>query len=187
MKCKVSMKVGDMKKSHRYYRNESRRLQSWDYSTPGGYFVTICTHLKKPYFSKITNGKLRLSSIGKIVAEEWEKTGRLRKNVKLDEYILMPNHLHGIVILQEVVEAPRWGVYKERSIKPDALGSIIGQFKSACTRRIRSSDDMDFAWQSSYYDHIIRDENDLFRIRKYVRENPSKWALDKYYLEEKKT
>jgi REP element-mobilizing transposase RayT len=97
------MKVGDMKKSHEYYRDGSRRLESWDYSTPGGYFITICTHLKRPYFGKIIKGKLHLSSIGNIVAEEWEKTGSLRKNVDLDEYIVMPNHLHGIIILQNVV------------------------------------------------------------------------------------
>ncbi len=176
-----------MKKSHRYYRDESRRLESWDYSTPGGYFVTICSHLKRPYFGKITNGKLCLSSIGKIVAEEWEKTGTLRKNVKLDEYTIMPNHLHGIIILQESVGTPRRGVHKNSTLRSDSLGSIVGQFKSACTRRIRSTFNKEFAWQSRYYDHIIRDENDLFRIIKYVRENPSKWALDKYYLEEKKT
>jgi REP element-mobilizing transposase RayT len=174
-----------MMDSREFYRDESRRLKSWDYSTPGGYFVTICTKKHRALFGRIENGNVQLSSVGKVIAQEWEKTGDLRSNVMLDEYIIMPNHLHGIIFLQESVGTPRRGVHKTGTLKSDSLGSIIGQFKSACTRRIRASANKDFAWQASFFDHIIRSDIDLQRIRKYISENPAKWTLDKYYYVEK--
>ncbi|UCF60839.1 MAG: hypothetical protein JSV37_13940 [Anaerolineaceae bacterium] len=170
--------------SYRKFKSESRRLRHWDYSTPGGYFVTICTHLMKPFFGMNENGEMHLSSIGEIVAQEWVKTAFLRESVELDEYVIMPNHLHGIIILKQVVETPRRGVLKSGDSKSDTLGTIIGQFKSACTRRIRADCVRDFAWQSRFYDHVIRDETDLQRIRQYIRDNPGKWELDKYYCGE---
>jgi REP element-mobilizing transposase RayT len=128
---------------------------------------------------------MKLSTTGEIVTEEWEKTGSLRKNVELDEYIIMPNHLHGIIVLHKIVGTLRRGVHKSDRLIADSLGSIIGQFKGACTRRIRANGKMDFAWQPRYFDHIIRNEIDLHRIRKYIHENPSKWTLDTYYYVEK--
>ena len=165
------------------YRSQSRRLRHWDYSTSGGYFVTICTHLRKPFLGKIENDEMHLSALGKIVAQEWVKTAVLRESVELDEYVVMPNHLHGIIILKPV-ETPRRGVIKSGEIKVNTIGTIIGQFKAACTRRIRAGHTRDFTWQSRFYDHVIRDETDLQRIRKYIRDNPKKWALDKYYCRE---
>jgi putative transposase len=170
--------------SHGKYRPESRRLKSWDYSTPGGYFVTICMHLRKPFFGMIKNLEMHLSPLGEIVKEEWEKTASIRASVEIDEYVIMPNHLHGIIIIREVVGTPRWGVQKSEETKSDSLGLIIGQFKSACTRRIRADLAKDFAWQSRFYDHVIRDETDLQRIREYIRDNPKKWEMDKYYYRE---
>jgi REP element-mobilizing transposase RayT len=113
------------------------------------------------------------------------KTASLRKSVELDEYVVMPNHLHGIIILKQVVETTRRGVLTPVDINPDTLGTIIGQFKSACTRRIRADYTRDFAWQSRFYDHVIWDETDLRRIRQYIRDHPVKWEMDKYYCMEK--
>ncbi len=163
------------------FRTRTRRLENWDYSTPGGYFVTICTKQKEPFLGKIIDSDMHLSIAGKIVAEEWERTGSLRESVEIDEYVTMPNHLHGIVILHHVVETPRWGVLIKQHQKSATLGIIINQFKSVRTRKIRASGIENFAWQSRYYDHIIRDEIDLHRIRKYIHENPTKWTLDNYY------
>ena len=81
------------------YRIESTRLKDWNYSRDGYYFVTICTQDKKCFFGDVIEEKVRLSTIGEIVADEWQKTVRIRKNVSLDAWIIMPNHLHGIVII----------------------------------------------------------------------------------------
>jgi REP element-mobilizing transposase RayT len=168
------------------YRDESRRLNGWDYSSPGTCFITICTQFKRPFFGQIKKNLMVLSQLGEIALEEWIKSGTIRKNVKLDEFVFMPNHFHGIIILQSVVGTPRRGVHKSISMKHSSLGTIIGQFKSACTKRIRASGYKNFGWQSRFYDHIIRDELDLNRIRKYIQENPLKWALDEYFVEERK-
>jgi putative transposase len=172
-----------MMSGQRLYKDQSRRLQSWDYSTPSEYFVTICTQYKAPHFGIIDSGVVKLTTIGEIVAQEWEETGNLRENVQIDEFVVMPNHLHGILFLLDSVGTPRRGVHKSNALTSGSLGSIIGQYKSTCTRRIRATTNRDFAWQSRYYDHVIRDERDHQRIRKYIRENPSKWSLDKYYCE----
>lgn len=173
-----------MNGSNRQFRNQSRRLKNWDYTSPSGYFVTICTHLRKPYFGNINNDKMHFSPIGQIVDQEWVKTGSLRESVELNEYVIMPNHVHGIIFLKSFVGTPRWGVQMSKNKGTDSLGLIIGQFKSACTRRIRAEFRSDFAWQARYYDHVIRDQIDLQRIREYIRDNPLKWALDEYYSAE---
>jgi len=175
--------MGENQKFQHKYRTETRRLRSWDYSTPGGYFVTVCTKHKDPFLGKIKDGAMHLSIAGNIVAEEWERTGSLRESVEIDEYVIIPNHLHGIIILHHVVETSRRGVLNKRHQKSATLGTIINQIKSVCTRKIRVSGFENFAWQSRFYDHIIRDETDLDRIRKYIRQNPLKWSLDEYYKE----
>jgi REP element-mobilizing transposase RayT len=173
-----------MKKFQGKYRIDSTRLKDWDYSTPGGYFITICTMNKIPVLGKVVDGKFRPSPLGIIASNEWEKAGKLYESVELDDYVIMPNHLHGIIFLYEVVETPRWGVSADRNQSPVTLSGIINQFKTVCTKRIRARGNTDFTWQSSFYDHIIRDEIDLERIRKYISENPAKWMLDEYYSEE---
>ena len=124
------------------------------------------------------------------VDDEWNKTIEIRKNVELDYYVVMPNHFHGIIIIKDV-ETSRRDVSKEKletghrpvstHLKPDSLGSVIGQFKSICTKRIRKLGIERFKWQTRFYDHIIRNENDLRRIRTYIQNNPLKWELDEYY------
>jgi len=171
------------------YRIPSTRLPNWDYSWPGWYFVTICTEERECFFRDVINGKMKLSEIGEIVKEEWLKTPKIRKNVKLDEWIIMPNHLHGVIIINNptAVETPRRGVSTDVRInkkwKPNSLGSIINQIKSICTRRIRLTIYREFAWQSRFYDHIVRDEKDLNRIRKYIIENPCNWEKDRNNFE----
>ena len=177
------------------YRIQSNRLQGWDYSRAGLYFVTICTKDHMCLFGDISNGEIRLSAVGEIVADEWQKTERIRPNVKLDESVIMLNHIHGIIqILSDptpadvdtghcptsgddvAVETPRRGAHKEtphRGVstdglqpsywwKPNSLGSIIGQFKSVCTKRIRKMRYRDFAWQPRFYDRIIRNHDPEF-------------------------
>jgi REP element-mobilizing transposase RayT len=192
------------------YRVEFARLKGWDYSSDGYYFVTICTGNRQHYFGEITGGKMGLSEIGEIIKCEWQKTGIIRKNVKLDEFVVMPNHLHGILVIEAMgVETPRRGVstnethpptnethpptnethppvndtrkpiFCGNNWKPNTLGSIINQFKSVSTKRIRSIGYKHFEWQSRYYDHVIRNQQSLDRIRKYIINNPVNWQDDR--------
>jgi REP element-mobilizing transposase RayT len=173
------------------FRIESDRLQEWDYAESAWYHITICTKNKEPFFGEIVHDEMRLSRLGVIVEEEWKHTERLRLNVSLDEFIVMPNHFHAIVCIindslpiTNPVETPRWGVSAtaSRHWKPGTLGSIINQYKGKCTKRIRSKGHPDFAWQRRYHDHVIRDEGDLHRIRRYIRLNPLQWSLDPFHL-----
>ena len=174
------------------YRIESARLKSWDYSSEGAYFITICTKNMLNYFGRIVNQKVKLSAMGIIVNEEWLKTGVVRNNVILDEYVIMPNHIHGLIFLLnklDRVETPRWGVSNSETthrvvsttIKKDTISSIIGQFKSKCSKRINEFEIKNFQWQPLFHDHIIRNHKELFNIRKYIINNPLKWAFDEYY------
>ncbi|MGB2868629.1 MAG: transposase [Bacteroidota bacterium] len=169
------------------YRIESARLEGFDYTSPGSYFVTICTKDRIAWFGDIQKGEMHRSAIGEIVAEEWQKTPAIRPNVTLDEWRVMPNHFHGIVVIGEThvgvttqpVETTRRVVSTNQpTLKPNSLGSIIGQFKSQCTKRIHATGNRDFAWQPRYHDHIIRDEDDLNRIREYIINNPANWDED---------
>ena len=168
---------------------ESSRLREWDYSIPWWYYITISTKNFEICFGEIKNSNVILNELGKVVEEEWNKTKKIRENVDLDRYVIMPNHFHGITIIKDV-ETSRRGVSREKetdqrpvstNLKRDSLGSIIGQFKSICTKRIRKLGFENFQWQQRFYDHIIRDENDLRSIRTYIQNNPVKWEMDEYY------
>jgi REP element-mobilizing transposase RayT len=161
------------------FRISTTRLPGWDYSEPGMYFVTICTKGMKCSFGRVLDGKVILSEAGQIVKDEILKTEKIREKIRIDSYIVMPNHVHLIIIIDKVdsVETPRRGVSTEefKRWKPNCLGSIINQFKGACTRQIRKKLDSSFAWQPRFYDHIIRTETDLQNLREYIHLNPSNW------------
>jgi len=164
------------------YRISSIRRKGHDYTSPGKYFITINTDAKINWFGLIVKGKMHLSPIGEIVKEEWLKSENLRDNIKLDEWIIMPNHIHGIIIIKTTpVKTARWAVSSSNrggcqtiTLKPNSIGSIIGQFKSICSKKIRKEGFKYFKWQNRYYDHIIRDENELNIIRTYIRLNPQR-------------
>lgn len=183
------------------YKIESTRLKGWDYTKPSKYFVTICTCNREEFFGEIVNYKMVLSDIGKIAKSEWLKTEKNRKNVKLDKYVIMPNHIHGIVIIENTnkpypvgnvrVETRRASSlqckkptslqYKMAKIspKPNSLSSIIGSFKSAVTKTAnRKYLAANFVWQPRFYDHIIRNKESLNEIREYIRKNPENWNND---------
>ena len=174
--------------SYRGYRLESTRLSHWDYAGNGYYFVTICTHQKRHLLGEVFDGRPRLSEAGSIVDEEWRRTAEVRPYVTLDQYAIMPNHVHGILIIHgrhpkerhADVETSRRDVSTSVGPRliPGSLGAIVGQFKSIATKRIRNTADPSFGWQPRFYDHIVRDEDELDRIRQYIVENPLKWDLD---------
>lgn len=185
------------------YRIPSARLPGWDYSSPGAYFVTICTRNRICWFGSVRSGKMYLSDIGKIVFDEWIKTAEIRTNVLLDEFVVMPNHFHGILIIKNDNDKTDATVATTRrvvatttnnidhinesqskpTLKPNSLGSIIGQFKSVCTKQIRKMGYDGFRWQERFHDHIIRNEPEFKRIKYYIRYNPQKWGDDRYHSE----
>jgi len=165
------------------YRIESARLKGWDYSGAGWYFVTLCTRGRECFFGDVVDGEMRLSSIGEIVADEWQRTPTIHPNIALDEWIVMPNHLHGIIVITYRVETPRRGVSTTRQqpsrLQSNSLGSIIGQIKSVCTKRIHAGGCREFEWQERFHDEIIRDERAMHNIREYIIDNPAEWQVDK--------
>jgi REP element-mobilizing transposase RayT len=178
------------------YRIESARLLGWDYSSPGAYFVTLCTKRMVNWFGDVVDGTMRLSPIGEIVADEWRRTEQIRPDVSLDQWIVMPNHLHGIVVIQETalvemnersstsVETHRDASLQEpkrNRFGPQGnnLASIVRGFKSASTKRIHALGHEEFCWQPRYYDHIIRNEKSFNKIREYIANNVMQWESDR--------
>ena len=162
------------------YRTETTRLKSWNYTNPWWYFVTICTKSHKEYFGEINNEKMVLNELGKIAEQCWKEIPVHYKPVELDEFIIMPNHVHGIIILN-TVETPYMASLQES--KPISLGDVVGKYKAAVTRNVHILGPSDFHWQSRFYDRIIRNEKELFNIRKYIQLNPLKWELEKDFPE----
>lgn len=128
----------------------------------------------------VVDGKAILFSAGEIIYEEWKRTELLRCNVLLDEFVIMPNHFHGIIVITDKIENET-SQRLVSTLKPNSLGSIIGQFKSVSTKRIHAEVNKNFSWQPRFYEHIIRNEKELYNIRNYIYLNPVKWELDKYY------
>jgi len=166
----------------------SIRLCDYDYTQSGAYFVTICTYERRCLFGQIIDGNMVSNEWGAIVQEEWEQTAILRPNVELDTFVVMPNHIHGVIVITDDGRgtmhcAP---TYRREFSKPvaNSLSTIIGTFKAAVTRRINRLPDMPDhpIWQRNYYEHVIRDERSLNRIRAYVVNNPATWAKDSLFL-----
>ncbi len=131
---------------------------------------------------------MHLNKFGRIVEEEWNKTGKIRPNIEIDKYVIMPNHLHGIIIVNCRSTLQRAPMY-ERYEKPmsNSIPTIVRLFKSSITQKInilRNTPGFPI-WQRNYYEHIIRDEDDYLNISRYIENNPLKWELDKYYGDEK--
>jgi putative transposase len=166
------------------YRNESARNASWDYTGVGRYFITICIHGRTPCFGDIQNGVMKLSDMGMAVDQHWAEIPDHFAHVTLDEYVIMPDHFHGIIIIGKqpcaVVGTCESHVPTQKSDRiarpaPGSVGSIIGQFKSVCTKRIWEMGHPHFRWQSRFHDHIIRNDAEFDRIRRYIIDNPKNW------------
>ena len=160
----------------------SIRLKEYDYSQAGGYFITICTYNCRYLFGNIIKEKMRLNIYGKTVMECWNDIPEHFDNIMLDEYVVMPNHAHGIIMIVEkgdVGATRRVAPTKITTIRPNTIGSIIGQIKSITTKKIRNGGMKSFRWQRNYWEHVIRNEVKLFKIRQYIQNNPLKWHLDR--------
>lgn len=184
-----------MKKFANKFRTESSRLKIWDYSTPWWYFVTICTKNHNNDFGEVKETNVELNNFGNIAINDWTDIPSHFPNVEIDEFVVMPNHIHGIVIIAERrdvscrdvvcrdvasnVSTNKNEFYSKISPKAGSLSSIVRSYKSGVTRKIRRTGYNKFSWQSRFYDRIIRNEKELFRIRIYIKHNPLKWQLEK--------
>jgi len=181
------------------HHRRSIRLPGYDYTQPGAYFITIVTHERMPSFGEIVDGEMRLNEYGQIVRAEWFQTAVVRPYVMLhpDEFVVMPNHVHGIIWIVDIGAAGMVGATRVGATRrvapttptprgPDAgsIGAIIGQFKSITAKRINALRDTPGApvWQRNYYEHIIRDDHALARIRAYIQSNPQRWFDDRENL-----
>nr|WP_202803621.1 transposase [Spirulina subsalsa] len=187
-----------MKYNPETHHRRSIRLPCYDYSQPGAYFITLCTHQKQCWFGQIDDGKMYINQLGKIVQNEWLKSAQMRPNLSLDEWIVMPNHLHGIVWLSELekkrtnnssygnlgkadyADLSPESQKKAFRKKANSLGSFIGGFKASVTKQInqfRENTSIPI-WQRNYYESIIQDETALNSIREYIQNNPQRWEED---------
>jgi putative transposase len=148
----------------------STRLHGYDYAQAGTYFLTICTSDRAQLFGYVADEAMELTETGRIVVEEWERTPAVRPNVDLDAFVVMPDHLHGIIVVtRRDDEAPMPD--SDRLHSPTrTIGAIVRGFKAAVVRRVGAP-----IWQRNYYEHTIRGDADLDRIRQYILGNPGRW------------
>ncbi len=173
-----------MKYNPDIHHRRSIRLRNYDYSQAGAYFVTICTHHRECLFGEITNRAMRLNDAGKIAAQCWQDIPVHFSHAALDEWTVMPNHVHGIIVITDTARrgTARRAPTTERFGKPvsGSLPTVVRSYKSAVTRHINILRDTpgNRLWQPNYWEHIIRNENELHRIREYIRNNPARWQED---------
>ncbi|MFA9489907.1 MAG: transposase [Anaerolineales bacterium] len=169
-------------------QRRSIRLPGFDYAQPGAYFVTICSYRRQLLFGDVVDGEVILSTVGGIVRDEWLRTEIIRKEITLDEFVIMPNHFHGIVIIEtSSSESANVGAHGHAPLQPSdhaplrrsprSLGSLVARFKGSVTRQVRTkrTDPIFKVWQRNYFEHVIRDEREMTAIRRYISENPIRW------------
>lgn len=156
------------------YNRQSIRLRNYDYASAGWYFLTICCFQKQPVFGSIQTQKITLSTVGEVARQEWLLIPKFHPNIKLHEYVFMPNHMHAILEIRK----------PEPGSQSKSLGQIIRGYKSAVTSRSRTltSSDSFSIWQRNYYEHIIRNEASYLAITQYILDNPKKWHEDEYFV-----
>jgi REP element-mobilizing transposase RayT len=162
-----------MKNKQELQYRRSIRLKDYDYASPGIYFLTISTKDRKELFGEIISGQILLNELGSTIEAVWKAIPERNSVVGIDEFVIMPNHLHGLIEIQD------------RPLLPDEkkwnLGQIVAYFKYRSTKRYNSlleSGELQKLWQRNYYEHIVRNERSLVAIREYISCNPLNWAED---------
>jgi len=211
-----------MKYDPKIHHRRSIRLQGYDYSSPGAYYVTLCSFGKQCIFGRVVNDQMHEYECGKIVRQQWFESAQIRPELELDAFTVMPNHLHGILWIvgpngvrpganrnlgltdcancvgpsvrrltdrpkPNAIRSPKRGrtpfgpTNRIPAMRPHSLASWASGFKSAVTSRIRKHWNKPHAivWQEDYFEHVIRDEDELNRIRDYILTNPARWKLDR--------
>jgi len=176
------------------HHRRSIRLQEWDYSQAGAYFITICTQNRECVFGNVVDGEMVLNDAGRVVESVWNDLPNHYPNVELDEFVIMPNHFHGIVMIIDNVhdvraihelplhELPLRMTQKQR--RNMLLPKIIGRFKMLSSKRINQLRNTSGTklWQRNYYEHIVRNQNDLNRIQQYIVYNAAGWKEDELFI-----
>jgi REP element-mobilizing transposase RayT len=189
------------------YRIFSARLQTWDYSNNGAYFITICTQDRHHFFGNIYNGIMQLSEIGKLAEQFWHEIPNHFPFVELGNFVVMPNHVHGILIIDNISNSVETRLIasenKNKNINEtrliaslqggtggfsgnknpmlnDNISKIVRWYKGRCSFECRKFNP-NFGWQSRFYDHIIRNSKSFENIQNYIEQNPSKWKEDTFY------
>jgi len=176
------------------HHRRSIRLPGFDYTQDGAYSITICTHEKQCLFGDVIDGKMLLNRFGTLIYDCWIDLASRFQYIELDEFITMPNHVHGIILIRRgkaepcPLPTPHPSKARLRLAPTPAFGkpvgksvsSIIGSFKSTATRMMNAMRNTPGAplWQRNYYEHIIRDDDDMNRTREYIIENPLRWYED---------
>ncbi len=167
-----------MAMNHGRHHRRSVRLKGYDYAQAGAYFVTICTRDRACLFGDVVDGQMRVNDCGQVVVDSWLWLPGQYPHVDLDEWVVMPNHLHGIMILTGPDGRGGSRTAPTKNHKP--IGRLIGAFKTVstkCLNTMRSTPGLP-VWQRNYYEHIIRNEESLHRIRQYIVGNPARWEED---------
>ena len=173
---------------------QSIRMQSWDYTADSAYFVTLVTHERRCLFGEIVDGAMRVNPYGKIVVDEWQRSAEIRNEITLNEWVVIPNHLHGIVWIHSVNDE----IARARScaplpmetsghriqIVPKSLGAFMNGFKGSVTTRISTLRNTrgNPIWQRNYYERVIRNERELSATQDYIQINITHWAEDGEHL-----
>jgi len=176
------------------HHRRSVRLKAHDYSLAGAYFVTVCTQNRECMFGKIHNAKMILNDAGRMVQGVWDKLPVRYPGVQTDAFVIMPNHIHGIIVLTGTTQRrgesrirPRPGDHKDRpyGTLPGTIGRVMQGFKSITTRKyIRGIVEYNWPpfekrlWQRNYYERVVRDDSEMHRVREYVTGNPAGWLED---------
>ena len=186
-----------MKFDPQLHHRRSIRLKGYDYTRPEAYFVTLCAWRRDCMFGEVVGGEVRLSALGQIVRDEWLRSIEIRREIRLyeDEFVVMPNHFHGIVWIVESVGVDRIEIVGADGVRPNntgvchtplrrvprSLSSFIAGYKASVTHRAQQELNITGIWQRNYYDHIIRNEKELSNIWDYIETNPLKWLQDQLH------
>jgi REP element-mobilizing transposase RayT len=163
----------------RIRQRRSIRLQGYDYSQEGMYFITLCCYEKNHLFGKIADNQMLLNSAGKIAHNEWFKTPEIRLNTALAEFVVMPNHIHGIIIIKNAEVATQSSI-RPLSGTSHTIGAIVRGYKSSVTKKINLLGTSRIkVWQRNYYEHIIRNDESYQNIANYIINNPANWNTDR--------
>ena len=189
-----------MKYNPKIHHRRSIRLQNYDYSQEGSYFITICTKNRESLFGEISDGKMQLNIAGQIANDEWLKTPQVRPSISLGAFVVMPNHVHGIINIfakgtllhgRGTMHRAPTKVYMEIPTveqfgKPtsNTIPTIIRGYKSAVTSKINELQGTwgQSIWQRNYHEHVIRNEESYKHISEYIINNTRKWKDDCYYV-----
>jgi putative transposase len=192
------------------YRIESARCSKWDYSSNGWYFITICTRDRRHFFGHVKNGKMLLSDEGNIANTIWWDIDQKFSDIELNQFIVMPNHIHGLIGINRSTQSPgrdainrvsttnlvtndttnlmtndrfnRGGITGKHNpmLSNDSISKIIRWYKGRCKFEIGKICP-EFAWHPRFHDRIVRDRIAFDRIRAYIQTNPNRWKIDKFY------